>query len=118
MFERVCWIVLAFIHLSPFAAYFVPTMITRLYAIPAEDPSFALVHHRAALFGMVVVACIWAVIDPNVRRLTAVLVALSMLSFLIIYAFYGQPESLKTIAIADVLGLPFLIYVTWKAFSS
>lgn len=118
MFERVCWIVLAIIHVPPFVAYFTPTMITRLYAIPAGDPSFLLIHHRAALFGMVVVACIWATLDPNVRRLTTVLVALSMLSFLAVYGLYGQPESLKMIAIADIIGLPFLAYVAWKAFGS
>ncbi|MEP2988625.1 MAG: hypothetical protein ABJN65_06860 [Parasphingorhabdus sp.] len=117
MLERVCWVVLALIHLSPFAAFFAPTMITRLYSVETGDPSFAILHHRAALFGLIVIACLWAVFDPNVRKLAVVLTSLSMFSFLLIYMAYGQPLPLKAIAIVDILGLPFLALVAWKAFS-
>lgn len=119
MFERICWLILGLvIHLPPFIAFFRPSLLTSLYSVSAEDPSFALLHHRAALFGVVMIACVWAAFDPGARRLAFVLTALSMISFLIIYAVYGQPASLKTIALVDGIGLPFLAYVGWKAFSA
>ena len=118
MIERVAWGVLALIHVSPFAAFFVPSLITRLYSVPASDPDFALLHHRAALFGAIFIACVWAAIDGDARKLAATVTALSMISFLIIYLMQGQPASLRSIAAADLTGLPFLAYVSWKAFSA
>lgn len=118
MLERICWMLLAFIHLSPFAAFFMPAMISRLYSVAADDPNFAILQHRAALFGVVCIACVWAAFDPNVRKLVIIVTTLSMVSFLIIYGSYGQPVSLRTIAIVDALGLPLLVYVGWKAFTA
>lgn len=117
MIERACWILLALIHLSPFAALLFPSLISNLYGVAADGPSFSLLHHRAALFGVVFIACIWASFDFDVRKLVFVVTALSMLSFLGIYLVYGQPPSLRMIAIADIVGLPALVYVGWKAFS-
>ena len=118
MLERISWLILAVvIHLPPFAAFFVPSLISKLYNVVPDDPNFALLQHRAALFGVVMIACLWAAFDPNVRKLAAVLTALSMISFLAIYFGYGQPASLKTIALVDGIGLPFLAYAGWKAFS-
>ncbi|GAB5488549.1 MAG: hypothetical protein Pars2KO_21190 [Parasphingorhabdus sp.] len=118
MLERVCWIVLALIHLSPFTAFFLPAIISRLYAVTEVDPNFAILHHRAAMFGVIFIACIWATFDPNVRKLAVVIAALSMLSFIAIYVGYGQPATLTTIAIVDAIGLPFLVYAGWKAFTA
>jgi hypothetical protein len=119
MVERICWLILALIvHLPPFAAFFVPSLITKFYSVPADDPNFALLHHRAALFGVIALACLWAAFEPDVRKLSFVLAALSMVSFLAIYWGYGQPVPLKTIALVDALGLPILAYVGWKAFSA
>lgn len=115
MFERISWLVLALIHLSPFGAFFAPSLITRLYSIPDTDPSFPLLHHRAALFGVIFIACVWASFSSDIRKLTFVITALSMISFLVIYVANGQPSSLRTIAIADIIGLPFLAYVGWKS---
>ncbi len=56
MLERTSWILLALIHLTPFAVFFAPTTISRLYSVAQDDPSFALLHHRAALFGVVFIA--------------------------------------------------------------
>lgn len=118
MGERICWIILGLvIHLPPFAAFFVPSLVTRLYGVAPDDMNFALLQHRAALFGVVVIACIWAAFDPGVRKLAFVLTALSMISFLAVYAIHSQPSALRAIAIGDLIGLPFLAYVGWKAFS-
>ncbi|MEO1044488.1 MAG: hypothetical protein AAFX04_03505 [Pseudomonadota bacterium] len=117
MAERICWGVLALIHLAPFAALFAPSMIERLYAVAPGSGAFPLLHHRAALFGCVVIACAWATFDPSVRQLAAVVTALSVLSFLAIYAMNGMSPSLRTIAVADMTGLPFLAYAAWRAFA-
>ena len=117
MLERVSWLILGLaIHLPPFVAFFVPSLITRLYSVAPDDPNFALLQHRAALFGVVAITCVWAAFDPGVRKLAFVLTALSMISFLIIFVAYGQPPSLKSIALVDGIGLTFLAYVGWKAF--
>lgn len=118
MLERICWILLAIIHLSPFTALFFPNMIARLYSVPVADPNFAMFHHRAALFGAIVIACLWSIFDPNVRKLSVAITALSMISFLMIFLAYGQPDSLRTIAIVDTIGLPLLAYVGWRAFAA
>ncbi len=119
MIERICWTLLGLvIHGPPFAAFFAPSLIRRLYSVSLDDPNFALLQHRAALFGVVAVICVWAALDPNVRKLAVVATALSMLSFLFIFLSFGQPSALKTIALADLFGLPLLFYVGWRAFTS
>jgi hypothetical protein len=45
-------------------------------------------------------------------------VGVSMVSFLILYWSAGSPPPLKTIAMTDLVGIPFLIFVTWKAFAA
>lgn len=117
MIERLAWGVLALVHLTPALALFVPSLLTRLYGMKSGDPLFLLMHHRAALFLAVMVACIWCALDPTPRRLGAVLVAISMLSFLALYFSNGSPPALKQIAVADLIGLPALLYVGWKAFT-
>jgi hypothetical protein len=41
-----------------------------------------------------------------------------MVSFLILFYSAGSPPALKTIATADLVGIPFLIFVLWKAFTA
>ena len=116
--ERIAWGVLALIHLSPAVALFVPSLITKLYGVSADSDTFTLLHHRAALFAVVLLGCIWAIFDSDVRKLVTIGAAISMLSFITIYYMGGQPASLKSIAIADLIGVPFLLFVGWKAFSN
>lgn len=117
MIERLAWGLLALIHVTPALALFAPSLLTKLYGVNAGDPLFLLMHHRAALFLTVVVACIWCALDPTPRRLSIVLVAISVISFLALYFANGSPLALRQIAIADMIGLPALVYVAWKAFS-
>jgi hypothetical protein len=117
MIERLAWGLLVLVHMTPALALFAPSLLTKLYGVKSGEPMFLLMHHRAALFLAVVVACIWCALDPGPRRLGVVLVAISMLSFLALYFTNGSPASLKQIAIADLIGLPALVYVAWKAFS-
>jgi hypothetical protein len=114
--ERLAWGLLTLVHVTPALALFAPSLLTRLYGVKSGDPLFLLIHHRAALFLAVVVTCIWCALDPTPRKLGVVLAAISMLSFLALYFTNGSPPALKQIAIADMIGLPALAYVAWKAF--
>ena len=116
MFERISWIVLALVNLPPFVTFFAPSLISRLYGFEPGTGAFPLLHHRAALFGCVVIACVWAAVDGSVNRLAVVITALSMLSFIAVYVMNGSPPSLRPIAAGDLIGLPFLAYVAWRAF--
>jgi hypothetical protein len=117
MIERAAWMLLALVHITPALALFAPALLTRLYGVQQREPLFLLMHHRAALFLAVFVACIWCAIDPTPRKLGVVVVAISMLSFLTLYFANGSPPALKQIAIADLIGLPALAYVAWRAFA-
>ena len=117
MLDRLSWLILALIHLAPALAFFRPAMLTRLYAVDAQSPTFLLLHHRAALFLVVLTLCVWAAFDPGARRVASVAAAISMISFLGLYWQAGSPPALRTIAIADLAGLPFLAIVVWRAFS-
>lgn len=118
MLERICWGVLALIHALPALAVIRPSLLTRLYGVAPHGDVFILLHHRAALFGVIVLSCAWALVDADVRRLATVAAALSMIGFLLIYATAGAPWSLRQIAVADLVSLPALAYVGWRAFSS
>lgn len=115
MIARICWAVLGLIHLLPALALFRPAMIGRLYGVEAGSTAFLLLHHRAALFLVVLVVCLWALARPEVRPLASVAVGISMLSFLWLYLAAGQLAALRQIAIADVIGLPFLVVAAWQA---
>ncbi len=117
MLQLISWGILALIHVMPAIAVVRPSLITSLYGVSADDRTFLLLHHRAALFLAVFVICVWAILDPGARRIAAVAVAISMISFLWLYIVNGSPPALRSIAIADLIGLPALAYVTWRAFS-
>ncbi|MGH6650674.1 MAG: hypothetical protein ACREB7_06020 [Sphingopyxis sp.] len=117
MLDRIAWLILALIHLAPALAFVRPAMLTRLYAVDARSPTFLLLHHRAALFLVVLTLCVWAAFDPATGRVASVAAAISMISFLALYWRAGSPPSLRTIARADLAGLPFLAIVAWRAFS-
>lgn len=116
MLDRIAWLILALIHLMPALAFFRPAMIARLYRIDGQSPLFLLLHHRAALFVVVFTICVWAAFDPGARRIASVAAAISMISFLGLYWQAGSPPALRTIALVDLVGLPFLAIVAWRAF--
>lgn len=113
---RGAWGVLALVHLLPALALIRPAMIERLYGVDSTAPSFLLLQHRAALFAVIVLLCLWAMLVPDVRRLATVAVAISMVSFLWLYAKAGMPAALASIARADLIALPALALVAWRAF--
>lgn len=116
MSQLISWFLLALVHLIPALALFWPALLTRLYGITPDDAVFALMHHRAALFLAVLVACIWAAFDPGGRKVATIVTAISMISFLLLYVSYGRPASLGTIALVDLIGLAPLAWAGWHAF--
>ena len=108
---NVACLVLAAIHAMPALALFRPTMIASLYGIEGNNPLFLLLQHRAALFLVIFVLCVWAAFDPGSRRVASVCVGVSMVSFLILYWSAGSPPALKNIATADLIGIPWQILV-------
>jgi hypothetical protein len=116
MIAAICWAVLGLIHFLPALALARPAMIGTLYGVEAGSTTFLLLQHRAALFLGVLVICVWAGLRPEVRPMASVVVAISMISFLWLFAAAGQPPVLRQIAIADLVGLPFLAMAAWMAF--
>ena len=110
------WLALAAVHLLPALAFFRPSMLTALYGLAPDNPLFVLMHHRAALFVAVLAACLWAAFDPGARRLASVVVAISMVSFLLLYSLGGSPPMLRRIALVDLAGLVPLCIVAVAAF--
>lgn len=116
MLQPIAWIVLALVHLMPALAFFRPATLTALYGIQPDNPLFLLMHHRAALFLAVFVACLWAAWRPEARQVAGIATAISMLGFLWLYWRAGAPAPLRTIARVDLIGLPFLAFALWGAF--
>ena len=116
MSQPICWLLVALVHLIPALALFRPALITRLYGVAPGSPVFLLMHHRAALFFAVLVACLWAAFDPDGRKLATIVAAISMLGFLFLYYTRGRPASLGTIALVDLIGLVPLSWAGWHAF--
>lgn len=116
-FETACWLVLAVVHAAPALAFFRPALLGSLYGLQQDNPLFLLMHHRAALFLAVFVACLWCAFDPVPRKLGVAVVAISISSFLLLYWSNGSPRTLAKIARADLIGLPALAFAGWEAFA-
>jgi hypothetical protein len=116
MISTACWCILAAIHALPAVALIRPSLIAGLYGVRPGSDVFLLLQHRAALFMVVFVVCVWAAMRAETRRLASVAVGLSMGSFLALYWHAGAPATLQVIAVADAIGLPVLAYAGWQAF--
>ncbi|MFN8919210.1 MAG: hypothetical protein ACK5XZ_05055 [Hyphomonadaceae bacterium] len=116
MFVKICWALLALIHLLPALAVFKPSLLTKMYRVEAGSDIFTLMHHRAALFLIIFAVAIWAALRPEVRQLATFAVGISMCSFILIWWLAGASSALKSIAVADMIGLPILLFVGWQAF--
>jgi hypothetical protein len=112
------WVLIALIHATPALALFRPTLLTKLYGIKTASGLFTFMHHRAALFLVIVVMCIWAMFRPEVRPLSVVCTGISMGTFIAIWAMSGAPTALRTIAIYDMVGLVILLFIGWQAFAA
>ena len=109
------WAILALTPLIPALALVRPSLLETLYAIDPYSPAYVLVWHRAAMFAMAVVICVWAIFRADVRPLASIAMAISMLGFLGLFVLNGSPPSLRMIALFDLAGLPVLGFVAWSA---
>ncbi len=110
------WGVLAALHAPPAVALLRPGLLETLYGVQAGSIAFLLLHHRAALFGVVVLVALHAAARPAARLMATLALGLSMASFVMIWALGGMPAELRVIAVADLLGLPLLAWLGWWAF--
>ena len=109
---KTAWILLALIHVGPALTALLPSMIEKLYRIPADGETGVLLVHRGVLFAAVVSVAAYAIFDPSVRRMASIVLFLSMTGFLVHYLRAGAPSGgLRKIAIIDAVGLAPLIWV-------
>ena len=70
-----------------------------------------------ALFLAVVLACGYAAVEPTARRAATLVVAISVVGFLVVYVRADMPPALRGIAIADFAALGpllFLLVSSWR----
>lgn len=116
---KLAWLSLALLHLPPAAVLLAPSLARRLYAVDAAGAAGVLVVHRGALFLGVALLALWAVLDPAVRRVAGLVVAASVLGFLLVYARAGLPAGeLRTIAVADTVAIVPLAWVVWQSWGA
>lgn len=115
---QIAWVMIALIHFGPSLPLLQPSLIERLYGVPATGETGLLLVHRAVLFATILLGATWAVFDPSVRRLMALICGMSMIGFLVFYARAGAPKtSLRKIAIVDAVGLAPLAWVSFQAWT-
>ncbi len=116
---KFCWLVLALIHVMPAFVLFVPDMTMKLYGVSSEGEAGILLVHRGGLFLAICVAASFAIFMLDMRRLASVIVAISVMSFLIVYLRAGLPDnSLRKVAIIDCFALAPLALVAWQSWFS
>ena len=115
-FAKAAWISLALVHVLPAAVLFAPSLTQRMYDIAPGGDVGILIVHRGALFLAIIVTALFAAFDPAVRRAASVIVAVSVIGFLFVYIRANMPPgALRTIAIADLVAVLPLVFVTWNA---
>ncbi len=113
---KLAWVCLIVVHLAPAMVLFIPSLIEKLYKLSRSDDIGLLIIHRGAMFLGIIVAALFAIIEPSARRFASVVVGISVIGFLIVYGRAGMPKSeLRKIAIADVVALIPLGVVTYEA---
>ncbi len=113
---KVCWGLLALIHLSPSLPVFRPKLIETLYGISPSGDLGVLTTHRAFLFLALFITALIAMFNLESRKLASIILTISMVSFLFLYVREGLPSgALQKIAIADGMGLFPLAFVIWQS---
>jgi len=113
---KAAWLLLAALHATPAMSAFAPGLIEKLYGITPEGDTGILLIHRGALFLAVCLAALYAAFSPESRRLASLVLAISMIGYLIIYVQGGSPAGgLQNIAIPDAICLIPLFWVSYHA---
>jgi hypothetical protein len=113
---KTAWLLLAFVHALPAAVLFRPQLTQQLYGVVPQGDVGLLLVHRGALFLAVSVLAVFAAFNPSARRAAAIVVAISVMCFLVLYARAGFPAgALRTIALVDFVAVLPLIWVSYDA---
>ncbi|MEQ8747862.1 hypothetical protein [Pyruvatibacter sp.] len=112
------FLILAVLHASPALLALRPELMASLYGPAAASSGLGiLLHHRAMMFMLVVLACIAAAFMPQIRSAGVVLTGWSMIGFLVAYWLGGSPAgALHRIALADLACVPVLLFLVWAVF--
>ncbi len=103
-------IVVGVIHLIPLSGALGVERLSSLYGIRIADPDLSiLMRHRAVLFGLLGVFCIYAALKPALRFIALTAAAVSVGSFLYLaYITGGYNEELRRVFFADLVAAVFL----------
>ena len=113
---KIAWALLALLHVVPAMVVIAPGLVEKLYGMSSDDDVAVLLVHRGVLFIAVCATALYAIFNPDSRRLASIVLAISMVGYLIVYARAGMPEGeLQKIAIADVI---WLIPLTWASYNT
>ena len=113
---RIAWLLLALLHVMPALSVFLPALVESLYGFKPEGELAVLMTHRGVLFLAVFVAALIAAFHEPSRKLASVVIGISVIGFLIVYANAGFIDgNLRRIAIPDAIGLLPLVWVAYNA---
>ncbi len=98
---------LAIIHMMPAISALFPTKLAHLYGVNIDDKTLiTLLQHRAILFGLLALACIYAAYTPLIQKPVLIGAVLSMGSFVGLAMFREQlSTALAKIVYVDLIGL-------------
>lgn len=98
---------LAVIHIIPAISALFPTKLANLYGLDLADKTLiTLLQHRAILFGLLALACLYAAYTPIIQKPVLIGAVLSMGSFIGLALFRGQlSTALAKIVYVDLIGL-------------
>ncbi|NNE60468.1 MAG: phosphopantetheine adenylyltransferase [Woeseia sp.] len=104
-------IIVGAIHVIPLSGVLGVGRLNSLYGINITDPDLSiLMRHRAVLFGLLGLFCIYAAIKPPLYFIALTAGAVSVGSFLYLaYATGGYNEELRRVIVADLVAAVFLV---------
>lgn len=103
-------VVVAVIHLIPLSGVLGVGRLNSLYGLSINNSDLLiLMRHRAVLFGLVGLFCLYAAMRPSLQFMALTAGAISVGSFLYLaYATGGYNEELRRVFVADVVAAAFL----------
>jgi hypothetical protein len=116
MLDKVASVILflvGVINLAPIVVFFDPSKTAKLYGLPVEGESLAiLMRHRGTLLGLVGLTLILAAIKPEFRTLAISLALISKLAFIfLIFTASNYTSEIRQVALIDVGAIVLLLVV-------
>ena len=104
-------IVVGIIHLAPLSGLSGGERLNALYGVTVSGPELSiLMRHRAVLFGLLGVFCIYAAARPALQLVALIAGFISVTSFLFLaYASEGYNEEIRRVVVADLVAAAFLV---------